>query len=642
MNRPLLPALLLTLLTLAPPARAQHPDPSALFAATLKKLSAIAQPADGAVPQTFSAELRLTRSDGLPKQAKDAVVHLAYQAPDRLLISAQADNQTFSAARDRNNLWAYVPAKKFAVLGSPHTPRFANDPSSIDALALPPFKSPLGVAEMLALPLLIEATSRPDETINEAPCHVLSLRLLPRAANLLGIQTGTGELAVRKSDGLPARLRYADGKVSVELTVINPRLSAPWPAEKWRLNAADGDHVEKVANSHLTRFLDNASKMARQKIPTLGPAAGRRTLVAASGAGRLEEHDGTRVLFLKGTPEEMGRQHGELLRKEVRNLTERILFGVGVGSSFAKGKWFFGEIEQAHARLAPFISGRTYRELDALAAASGLPTQEVRLANFFPELFHCTGFAIHGEATAGGRIFHGRVLDYLRGVGLEQNATVMVFQPDQGHAWVNVGYAGFIGTVTAMNEKQISIGEMGGRGEGNWDGKPMAQLLREVMENASTLEEAVEIMRKGPRTCEYYYVIADGKTKQSIAIKATPTLFETVPPGGSHPQLTRPVKDTVLLSAGDRYNALVDRVNANYGKFDASTARALMDPPVCMSSNIHSVLFAPDTLDFWVANADSANVASKARYTHYNLADLLKSPPAAKPSTGSALLPGLW
>ena len=45
-------------------------------------------------------------------------------------------------------------------------------------------------------------------------------------------------------------------------------------------------------------------------------------------------------------------------------------------------------------------------------------------------------------------------------------------------------------------------GEMGGRGEGNWDGKPMAQLVREVMENADTLEEAVEIMRKSPRTCE--------------------------------------------------------------------------------------------------------------------------------------------
>ena len=60
----------------------------------------------------------------------------------------------------------------------------------------------------------------------------------------------------------------------------------------------------------------------------------------------------------------------------------------------------------------------------------------------------------------------------MRGIGLEQNAVVIVHQPDKGYAWVNVGYAGFIGSVTAMNEKGIAIGEMGGRGYGNWDGRP--------------------------------------------------------------------------------------------------------------------------------------------------------------------------
>jgi hypothetical protein len=45
-----------------------------------------------------------------------------------------------------------------------------------------------------------------------------------------------------------------------------------------------------------------------------------------------------------------------------------------------------------------------------------------------------------------------------------------------------------------------------------------------------------------------------------------------------------------------------------------------------MTSNIQSVLFQPDTLDFWVANADARSVASATRYTHYNLRDLLQSP----------------
>lgn len=200
----------------------------------------------------------------------------------------------------------------------------------------------------------------------------------------------------------------------------------------------------------------------------------------------------------------------------------------------------------------------------------------------------------------------------------------MVFKPDRNNAWANVSYAGFIGSVTAMNEKQVAIGEMGGRGEGNWDGKPMAELLREVMERASTLDEAVDIMRRGPRTCEYYYVISDAKTKRAVGIAATPSRFEVVQPGQAHPLLPHAIEDAVLMSAGDRYEELARRVKAGFGKIDASDARDLMRRPVAMASNLHCALFAPDTLDLWVANADSQNPAASTRYTHYNLAELLR------------------
>jgi len=338
--------------------------------------------------------------------------------------------------------------------------------------------------------------------------------------------------------------------------------------------------------------------------------------------------DDTRVLFLKGTPEEMGRQHGKLMQRQIRELVNHILYAVGVGSSFEKGRWFFGEIESAQKRLAPFMDPRYSREMDAMADGGGFPRQEVRLANFFPELFHCSGSALFGNATEDGRLYHGRILDYIRGLGLEQNAVVMVFQPERGNAWVNVGYAGFIGSVTAMNEKHLAIGEMGGRGQGNWDGKPMAELVREVMEKADTLDQAIEIMRQGPRTCQYYYVISDAKTHRAVGIAATPETFEIVSPGQSHPLLPHAIPDAVLMSAGDRYEELARRVQAGYGKFNPERARALMLRPVCMTSNIHCALFAPDTLDFWVANADSEHPAAHTRYTHYNLAQLLQPEPA--------------
>ena len=630
----LLSFLLLSAALLCRAEEASTKTPSEILAATLAKIAGIIEPASGTVAQTVSARLEILKAEGLPKQVAGQSATLAYQAPDHLVVSADVSGKHYALGRDTKTIWIHVPDKNFGVIGSPDVARFSSAPDKMDKTRLAPIKLPVPREQLALLALLMNVEALPAETVDDARCQVLKAEAKPEAVQAIGsIPTGQFTLWVREKDGLPARLAYSDGKkINVDVQLHDLKFSDPWPVEKWKLPAREGDKIETTALSHLTRFVPVLLSGFNQTIPTLGPATGERRVVATEGKGRLEMIDGTRVLFLKGTPEEMGRQHGVLLKREIRDVVNRILYGVGVGSSFDKGRWFFGEIESAQRRLGPFIAPEYLQEMDAIASAAGVEQQEVRLANFFPELFHCSGFAVFGDATVGGRMYHGRVLDYLKGVGLEQNAVVMVFQPEKGNAWVNISYAGFVGSVTAMNDRHIAIGEMGGRGEGNWDGKPMAQLVREVMEKAGTLDEAVEIMRRGPRTCEYYYVISDAKTKRAVGIAATPKTFEVVQPNEAHPQLPDPVKDAVLMSAGDRYKELVKRVKEKHGQLDAQSARDLMTRPVCMGSNIHSVLFAPESLDFWVANADSNNPAAHCRYTKYNLADLLKSEPPVRES----------
>lgn len=617
--------LALVLPGLAPAQPADTNSPARLLTGTMIRVAKIFEAPKNESPQTFTATVKVLKAEGLPKEFVGREITVAFQSPDHLRLATKWEGQDVVVGRDQQELWFHVPAKKFGVIGSPDAPLFSAAPERKAPSRLGPIKLPVDSDQLVMLPVLLRTEALPNERVGGVTCRVFKATPMPEAIDAFNVPKATLQFAVRESDLLPLRISYREGKTDVLVEIVNPRFEAAWPAGRWKLKPGAGDKIETVAQSHLTRFLSVAVGMVmNDKIPTLGPATGERRVVAREGNGRLETIDGTRVLFLKGTPEEMGRQHGTLMKKEVKNLVDQMLFGVGVGSSFDKGVWFFGEIESAQKRVAPFTDERYFREMDALAGAAGLPREEVRLANFFPELFHCSGFALFGKATVGGKLYHGRILDYLRGMGLEQNATVIVFQPDQGNAWVNVGYAGFIGSVTAMNEKHIAIGEMGGRGEGNWDGKPMAQLVREVMEKASTLEEAVAIMRKGPRTCEYYYVISDAKSKRAVGIAATPEKFETIWPGDSHPLLPHGTPDTVLMSAGDRYEELAQRVKAGYGKFDAQGARDLMKRPVCMTSNIHSALFEPETLDFWVANADSENPAAHTRYTHYNLGELLQ------------------
>jgi hypothetical protein len=352
--------------------------------------------------------------------------------------------------------------------------------------------------------------------------------------------------------------------------------------------------------------------------------------IARCGQGWLEEIDGYAVLHLQGSPYEMGYQHGALLRDRAKANLGNIL------AMDDDKKVELGPIEVRPTDAIKTILGiqkefvpeQYFEELRGLAEGSGIPLADVQVANFIPELFHCSGFAIMNSATKDGTLYHGRVLDYAIDWGLQDHAVVIVYEPDGGIPFVNVSYAGFVGCVTGMNARGVSIGEMGGGGQGHWQGMPMALLVRDALARAETLDQALAIFEKTPRTCQYFYVVADGKTNQAVGMEASWNVFSVVRPGESHPLLPTPVKDCALLSAGDRYHELVRRVLAGHGEFTAETALRLMDRGVAMKSNLHNVLFEPKSTKFWVANAShDKQPAAEQKYYSFQLTELLSRRP---------------
>ncbi len=371
------------------------------------------------------------------------------------------------------------------------------------------------------------------------------------------------------------------------------------------------------------------------------PVRAETRTIARCGAGFLEEVDGYRVLHLKGTPYEMGFQQGALLKDDVHELVH-FLFEVKAkelkveigGLNLLNPKRAIGGIAATQRKYVP---DRFYEEMRGIAEGAGLPLQDVIVANFIPELFHCSGFALSGSATRDGTLYHGRILDYGCDWKLQEHAILTVAEPEGRIPFLNVTYAGFIGSVTGMNSSRVSIGEMGGRGLGHWDGVPMAILVRMVLEEAHDLDEAIAIFRDHPRTCEYYYVIADGKSGKGVGMEASWDAFSVVKMGTSHPRLPHAVKDAVLLSAGDRYEALVQRVKEGLGSFDANSARALMDRPVAMKSNLHSVLFETKSTRLWVANASKDGAPAVTQPYHaFTFTELLTHQPS---SSSPALAP---
>ena len=151
----------------------------------------------------------------------------------------------------------------------------------------------------------------------------------------------------------------------------------------------------------LTLILMLLTSQARSQTKTL----------ARCGAGFLEETSGYRVLHVKGTPYEMGFQEGALLRGDIRE-NVHYLFDV-------KGKELTVElggltlldpkrvISGIVARQKKYIPARFFDEMRGIAEGAGLDVRDIVIANFIPELFHCSGFALSGSATKDGKLYHG-------------------------------------------------------------------------------------------------------------------------------------------------------------------------------------------------------------------------------------------
>ncbi len=332
--------------------------------------------------------------------------------------------------------------------------------------------------------------------------------------------------------------------------------------------------------------------------------------------------DGKRILFVSGTPEEMGEAQGKLLSNDIANMYQRIQL-VAAGYLYKQNDWFFERIEEVERRSKPFMPERFMREADAMSRGAGVPLRVGRELNLFPEMFHCSGLAVRNSATPDGKVRHVRVLDYMRDIGIQDFALLTVVMPQEGYNWLNLGYAGFIGTVTCMNAEGLTMGEMGGRGEGEWDGLPINFQMREIMEKCRTVNEAIELMQKTAQTCEYYYVISDATGDMAAIYARSGEPIEVTRPGEEHPRLPRAFADTVYVSGPERAKELAKRIEANYGQLDVATLQEIIKRPVAMKSNLQNAIFEPETLEVYWSDAGAKTLACDEKYHQVNLTELL-------------------
>lgn len=156
------------------------------------------------------------------------------------------------------------------------------------------------------------------------------------------------------------------------------------------------------------------------------------------------------------------------------------------------------------------------------ASASGCNvtqwTEELQNLNMLPELIRmaCTAYGAWGSATPEGGLLQLRALDF--GTGPFVNYTILSVhrQTENGNAFVSVSFPGMVGVITGVSQSGVGISEKVWMTydtpdllPGSYVGEADVFVLRDLLQNAKTKEEAVAYVNSVKRTWAIWIGVGD-------------------------------------------------------------------------------------------------------------------------------------
>ncbi len=397
------------------------------------------------------------------------------------------------------------------------------------------------------------------------------------------------------------------------------------------------------------------------------------------GAGKLYQVGEHLVCVMDGTPEEMGYQHGRLLAKRIREVIKE---GYIVKALYNKGytnEYINAQSDRMEKHFPPEYIAEMRGIVKGVKAAGidDITYEDIRMAVTQSEIAHhgpnappaCSNFAVFGKWTSDGRLLHGRNLDWNVVDGAQDCAAVLVWRPKGGTPFMMVGWAGGIGSVSGMSANGLTIGEMTSSSiDETFDGLPLMLIMRRVLDSARNLDEAVQIMQRGPRTTGWNFVIGDAKVPDARALEVDARNCEVFAPLDAKegpttghwsmpdavrrtnhpcgevmiqklvarygPQFNIDPKDwqgaipiLKLQNTWQRYNWLGEQIQAQPGKIDVAQALQLLaNGPVKNNGTLHSWVFDPKNSTAYVAIAGNNPVvtATDRAYTRIDLGPWFK------------------
>lgn len=360
-----------------------------------------------------------------------------------------------------------------------------------------------------------------------------------------------------------------------------------------------------------------------------------------------EKRGNVTILWLKGTPYEMGLQHGELMAEELAKGVEYIQGSeLGLLEVFSRE---FGFLDDAKVQSYDMILD----ECEGMAEGAKVEgwTLDLCLALAYGEVFldhlelgildQCSQFLAAGPAVASedGELIHGRNLDWDDISYLLEYPTIIVRHPTGKIPYVTVGFPGNVATYNGINAAGISVASNENQSNGDIDrvGTPSIQTQNVILAEYDNIDDIMAMIEGLDRMSAENLVIADGNAGRGVIYQLTASHFGKNELGDAgigwitnhytHPDMVKwgieYKENASTLIRHQRLTQLLDpeeKETTLYGKIDVPKAVSVLrdrynpqtgetqpedafddDSSIATNGVIYSIVFKPKSGHFWLA-----------------------------------------
>ena len=245
-------------------------------------------------------------------------------------------------------------------------------------------------------------------------------------------------------------------------------------------------------------------------------------------------------------------------------------------------------------------------------------------------LVGCTSFGTWGAASADSTMIIGRNFDFYVGDDFAKNKIILFENPSQGYKFMSVTWGGFIGVVSGMNEKGLTVTINAAKSSiPSGSATPVSLVAREILQYAANIDEAIAIAHKRTMFVSESFLVASAADNKAVIIEKTPDTLDVYDPKSDHILCANHFQSKALVgsepnieqmkesASAYRYKRLQELLQEKEKNTVQNTVSILRDRKGLHDANIgmgnekalnqliahHSIIFEPEKLLVWVSTS---------------------------------------